>query len=159
MHILFTIREPGFYSAFLNELEKQSKLLVKRSKTSLLSFVTGRISGVFQENKACQIFWKTNISYPLICTRRFALLQSLKDPFCAYQGVRNICFFGKFGVLSFLETPVLRFALLPYYRRFIEFFSFCFYMKLQQHKGIKLTQILFWEKFYFVDFSGILGKK
>ena len=26
-------------------------------------------------------------------------------------------FFGKFGVLCFLETPVLRFALLPYYRR------------------------------------------
>ena len=69
LHILFTIREPGFYSAFLNELEKQSKLLVKRSKTSLLSFVTGRISRVFQENKACQIFRKTNISYPLIRTR------------------------------------------------------------------------------------------
>ena len=40
----------------------------------------GRISKrVFQENKACQIFRKTNISSP--------------------------------------ETPVLRFALLPYYRR------------------------------------------
>ena len=26
--------------------------------------------------------------------------------------------FGKLGVLCFLETPVLRFALLPYYRRF-----------------------------------------
>ena len=28
-------------------------------------------------------------------------------------------FFWKFGVLCFLETPVLRFALLPYYRRFL----------------------------------------
>ena len=27
--------------------------------------------------------------------------------------------FWKFGVLCFLETPVLRFALLAYYRRFI----------------------------------------
>ena len=27
---------------------------------------------------------------------------------------------GKFGVLYFLETPVLRFALLPYYRRIME---------------------------------------
>ena len=36
---------------------------------------------------------------------------------CAYQGVRNVRFFGKFDVLCFLETPVLRFALLPYYRR------------------------------------------
>ena len=26
-------------------------------------------------------------------------------------------FFGKFGVLCFLETPFLRFALLPYYRQ------------------------------------------
>ena len=26
-------------------------------------------------------------------------------------------FFGKFGVLCFFVTPVLRFALLPYYRR------------------------------------------
>ena len=48
-----------------------------------------------------RIFRKTNISYPLIRRRT-----------CAYQGVRNVCFFGKFGVLCFLETTVLRFALL-----------------------------------------------
>ena len=36
---------------------------------------------------------------------------------CAYQGVRNICFFRKFGMLCFLETPVLKLVLLPYYRR------------------------------------------
>ena len=30
----------------------------------------------------------------------------------------HVClFFGNFGVLCFLETPVLRFALLPYSRR------------------------------------------
>ena len=33
-------------------------------------------------------------------------------------------FFGKFGVLCFLEKPVLRFALLPYYRLF-NLFHFC----------------------------------
>ena len=33
--------------------------------------------------------------------------------------------FGNFGVLCFLETPVLRFALLPYYRQ-KEFFTFTF---------------------------------
>ena len=43
---------------------------------------------VFQENKPREIVRKTNIS-----------------------------FFGKFGALCFLETHVLRFALLPYYRR------------------------------------------
>ena len=55
---------------------------------------------VFQKNKACQIFRKTNISYPLYIS-----------------GDKTCLFFGKFDVLCFLETPVLRFALLPYYRR------------------------------------------
>ena len=75
--------------------------------------VTGRIlKREFQENKARQIFRKTYIFYPLICTRT-----------CAYQGVKNVCFCGKFGVLCFLETPVLRSALLPYYRRIIRDFQ------------------------------------
>ena len=33
------------------------------------------------------------------------------------SGGKKCSFFGKFGVLCFLETPVLRFTLLPYYRR------------------------------------------
>ena len=33
------------------------------------------------------------------------------------SGVKKCSFFGKFGVLCFLETPILRFVLLPYYRR------------------------------------------
>ena len=45
---------------------------------------------IFQENKAPQIFRKMNIS-----------------------------FFGKSGVLFFLATPVLGFALLTYYRHFV----------------------------------------
>ena len=61
---------------------------------------------VFQENKARQNFRKMNISYPLIRTCTYE-----------YQGVRNVDFFWKFGVLCFLETPVLRFTVLPYYRR------------------------------------------
>ena len=40
--------------------------------------VKGRISKrVFQENKARQIFRKTNISYPLIRTRKFLTGQTL----------------------------------------------------------------------------------
>ena len=31
---------------------------------------------------------------------------------------KKCSFFGKFGVLCFLETPVLRFSVLPYYRWF-----------------------------------------
>ena len=62
----------------------------------------GRISKrVFQENKARQIFRKTDMSYSMIHTRT-----------CPYRGVRNIRFFEKCGVLCFLETLVLRFTLL-----------------------------------------------
>ena len=60
----------------------------------------GRISKrVFQGNKARQIFRKNEHFLPRMC---------------AYQRVRNVRFFGKFGVLCFLETPVLRFVLLPH---------------------------------------------
>ena len=58
---------------------------------------------VFQETKARENFRKTNISYLLIRTRARA-----------YQGGKKCLFFGNFRVLWFLETPVLRFALLPY---------------------------------------------
>ena len=67
---------------------------------------------VFQENKARQIFRKTNISYPLIRT--------------CISGCKKRSFFRKFGVLCFLETPVLRFAILPYYPRYfnvIQYFA------------------------------------
>ena len=40
------------------------------------------------------------------------------DHHLCVSGGKKCSFFGKFGVLSFLETPVLRFALLPYYRRY-----------------------------------------
>ena len=61
---------------------------------------------VLHENKGRQIFWKTNISYPLISTRT-----------SAYQRWQ-IFIFGQFGALCFLVTTVLRFALLLYYRRY-----------------------------------------
>ena len=61
----------------------------------------GRIlKRVFQENKASQIFRKTNISHVRVYIR------GLECSFC-----------GKFGVLCLLETPALRLALLPYYQR------------------------------------------
>ena len=36
------------------------------------------------------------------------------------SGVKKSSFFGKFGVLCILETPILRFTLLAYYRQTIE---------------------------------------
>ena len=83
----------------------------------------GRISKrVFQESKARQNFRKTNISYPLIRTRT-----------CAYQEVRSFLF-GNFGVLCFLETPVLKFALLPYYQRIVNKYA-------QVHVNLRLFTI------------------
>ena len=35
----------------------------------------------------------------------------------SFMGREKCSFFGKFGVLCLLKTPVLRFTLLPYYRR------------------------------------------
>ena len=75
--------------------------------TIIWKFVGNKAKGrtskrVLPEKKARQIFRRTNIFYP----RTYA-----------YQRVKNVRFFGKFGVLCFLETPILRFALLPYYRR------------------------------------------
>ena len=40
-----------------------------------------------------------------------------KETLVCVSGGKKCSFFGKFGVLCFLETPVFRFALLPYYRR------------------------------------------
>ena len=36
---------------------------------------------------------------------------------CAYQGIRNVGFSENWTCFVFLEAPILRFALLPYYRR------------------------------------------
>ena len=70
----------------------------------------GRISKrVFQENKARQIFRKTHIAYPLIRIGTYVCV----------SGGKKCTFFENFGVLCFLETPVLRFAYLPYYRRYM----------------------------------------
>ena len=44
-------------------------------------------------------------------------IKHLLTPDTHTQGVKNVRFLRKFGVLCFLETPVLRFILLPYYRR------------------------------------------
>ena len=70
---------------------------------------------VLKENKARQISRKTNISYPLIHTRLFLPPDMHTDVYAS--GGKKCSLFGKFDVLCFLETPVLRFALLPYYRR------------------------------------------
>ena len=98
-------------------MQKQSVLIsiiksnMERKLINFVEFVGNKAkvesqNGCFKETKHVKFSEKTNISKLLIRTRR-----------CAYQGVRNVRFFGRFDVLCFLETPVLRFALLPYYQR------------------------------------------
>ena len=50
----------------------------------------------------------------------FGYAASPARTYVCVSGGKKCSFFGKFGVLCFLETPVLRFALLPYYRRIVE---------------------------------------
>ena len=71
---------------------------------------------VLQENKARQNFRKTNIIY----------LSPITHTVVCIFGGKKCSFFGKFGVLSFLVIPVLRFAFLPYYRRFTLEVFWCF---------------------------------
>ena len=70
-------------------------------KRALQGCFTGNTAKrVFQENKARQIFGKMNIFYPL-----------------RTQRVKNVRFSENLTCFL-LEIPVLRFALLLYYRRF-----------------------------------------
>ena len=66
------------------------------------------------------------------------------------SGGKTCLFFGNFGVLCFLETPVLRFALLPYYRRIVLVgtpLKLCFL----QHKAINAL--------YFSNFPCLRGNQ
>ena len=58
---------------------------------------------------------------------------------------RKCLFLGKFDVLCFLETPVLRFALLPYYRQNL---GFCFFRPLRKWVNEKKEQM---NSFFFND--------
>ena len=52
------------------------------------------------------------------------------------SGGKKHSFFGKFGVLGFLETLVLRFDLLPYYRR-LKVIKFAINMKIKRLRNTK----------------------
>ena len=62
---------------------------------------------MFKENKARRISRKTNIPPPDAHTH------------VCVSGGKKCSFFGKFGMFCFLETPALKFDLLPYYRRVV----------------------------------------
>ena len=57
-------------------------------------------------------------SYQSIC-----LIKVNVNTCVCVSGDKKCLFFGNFGVLCFLETPVLRFAILRYYRRKLILFT------------------------------------
>ena len=70
-----------FLVVVLLKLIKKQLLFATNSKSSLVIRQKGESQNESQENKARQIFRKTNIFYSLIGTRT-----------CAYQAVRNVRF-------------------------------------------------------------------
>ena len=85
---------------------------------------------MFQGNKARQIFRKSEHFLPPPPS-----LPPLPDTHVS--GGKKCSFHGKFGVLCFLETPVLRFALFPFYQRFIVNFSLPSYLTCAVSDGIE----------------------
>ena len=78
-------------------LNRALLLLLQKSWVGSIYIVGNKPKGqiskwVFEENKARQIFWKTNIPDSLICA-------------CAYQGVRNVRFSENLACFVFLKHP------------------------------------------------------
>ena len=78
----------------------------------------------------------------LVSTENFPknqhFLPSDTHTYVCISGGKKCLFFGNFGVLCFLETPVLRFALLSYYRWFARYVSSCHYQIFYELPSITL---------------------
>ena len=72
------------------------------------SRLMGNLREIFRNHHYC---WDYN--------RILISLSVIRHTYVCVSGGKKCSFFGKFGVLRFLETPVLRFALLAYYRRVV----------------------------------------
>ena len=82
------------------------------------------ISYSFVQHRACKFDWFSQRLGNLFFIFWFTdppilLLWNWKKKSCMRIRGKKCSFFEKFGVLCFLETPVLRLALLPYYRQHI----------------------------------------
>ena len=100
----------GYFLLFKKKPFTRSLMIYQSTGNLLLSAIRQKgnfKAGVTKKTKQAKFFRETNISYPLIRTRT-----------CTYQEVRKFRFTGKFGLLCFLVTPVLKFTLLSYYHRY-----------------------------------------
>ena len=87
--------------------ERDFKLLLKRYGDFCLQ------KGIYEKDD-CKRF--DILSYCLK-TKDIKTFQFICSVYVRVSGGEKYSFFRKFGMFCFLETPVLRFALLPYYRR------------------------------------------
>ena len=107
----------------------------------------GRISNrVFQENTARQIFRITKISCPLIRTPP-------RDNQTHSSHSSAVRFLENFGVLCFLETPVLRFTLLPYYRRSVIFQKSTLKLSVSFYFTLIAVMVILFTKYTMFRFS------
>ena len=105
-----TLVENNFVKADENKWENEwaNNILQTLKKNKFKISHKGQILKlVFQQNKARQIFLKF-IEY---------FLSLYMHTYVCVLGGKKRSFFGKFDVLYFLGTPILRLALLPYYRQ------------------------------------------
>ena len=72
------------------------------------------------------VLWKnTNSSFPNVCVSGVRNVRTCSSVRVRISG-KKCSFFGKFCVLCLLETPILRFLLLPYYERYLVWLFFWF---------------------------------
>ena len=85
-------------------------------------------------------FYRPHPDTPILISKYISILTLYST---LVSGGKKCSFFGKFGLLCFLETPVLRFAHLLYYRlSSLYFFTFlkvelrCTYVQLSSQKSV-----------------------
>ena len=89
-------------------------LLSATAWNSFIFLISAQIQSYFVGNQAKRALQST----PHFPKNKHFLPPDTHTNMCV-SGGKKCLFFGKFGVLCFLETSILRFALLPYYRRFL----------------------------------------
>ena len=96
----FEVKEKTFFFA-------SQVLSFRHTKQTSKNVVDATFTGWYRSKSQNGCFQKTKHA-------RFSEKRTFLTPWYAHI---HCSFFGKFGVLCFVETLVLRFALLPYYRR------------------------------------------
>ena len=117
----------GSFLKTLPGKKKKKKVLyfMRPSLTVLFNFINIiKISMKFVTNFYNNTVYIFNGTPCLVSRTTHTCITHVSRTYVCISGGKKCSLFGKFGVLCFLETPVLRFALLTYYRRNIKFLIF-----------------------------------